>query len=187
MAQYKQCPKCGAQHQLADSSCTCGHQFSTKFGSSNLGQTKSFTPPGSKVTMKSCPKCGLTASLMAKECVQCLHAFRTVFGPTPPPVQPQPPPPPPPPPDPGILARQRQHALVLQDPKYLLNSGIGVLCPQCGSSNLVLVNKQGTGFSFFGSVEWVLAAVVVDSWVQKAQKQPAQCNYCQAHFELAYH
>lgn len=130
---------------------------------------------------KICPFCGVQAPLAANECLQCHHVFRTNFqaGPT---VTPGPPPvmspPPPPPPAPWDLARQRQHPTVLGDPRYLLDTGFGIGCPQCGSTNLVNLGKSGTGLSYFGSLGWVLGAMAVESFLMRYQGCTISCNYC---------
>lgn len=112
-------------------------------------------------------------------------AFATqVKLPLAPPQTPSPTPPPYPPP--WVGARARQAAQVLADPRYLLDTGLQMGCPTCGSSNLADIGKaQGTGLMYFGSLAWVLAASVVDHMVaQTLSGHQIQCNYCGASFTL---
>jgi len=87
---------------------------------------------------------------------------------------------------PWVVARQRQAVQVLNDPRYLLDTGLGMGCPTCGSTNLANKGKaKGTGLMFFGSLAWVLAASLADSAIaQKLSGHLIECNYCAATFNL---
>ena len=87
---------------------------------------------------------------------------------------------------PWIDARARQAEQVLNDPRYLLDTGLQMGCPTCGSTNLADVGKaQGTGLMYFGSLSWVLAASVVDRVIaQKISGHQIKCSYCGASFNL---
>jgi hypothetical protein len=92
----------------------------------------------------------------------------------------------PPGPLPWVVARQRQAPQVLNDPRYLLDTGLGMGCPTCGSTNLANRGKaKGTGLMFFGSLAWVLAASVVDSAIARTLSgHLIECNYCGGSFNL---
>ena len=101
---------------------------------------------------------------------------------TPPPVIPAPPAPPPvqtpPPVFPWDEARQRQSQTVLDDPKYILDTGFGIGCPQCGSGNLINLGKAGSGLSYFGSLGWVVGMSLVEGFLSQYQGCTISCNYC---------
>lgn len=180
----KKCPKCGAVQTISQLKCSqCDHTFRTSFVAPTPSPsriTQSITTAAG--TMKTCPECGLATQIHARSCLTCDHQFRTRFVVTPPPVSA----PPVVPFDPVIAARSRQAQAVLQDPKYLVDTGLGVGCPHCGSANVTLLQKQGTGLGYFGSIQFVLAATLVESAIAARRKQPAQCGYCGSAFELAY-
>ncbi len=99
----------------------------------------------------------------------------------------QPPPPPiPPVAAPWDIARQRQAPQVLNDPRYLLNTGLCIGCPTCGSTNLANRGKAtGTGLMYFGSIPFVLAASLIDSAIaQGLSGHRIECNYCGNSFDL---
>jgi DNA-directed RNA polymerase subunit RPC12/RpoP len=111
-------------------------------------------------------------------------------------AQPQlPMPPPPPPPAPVVdqhkvnlaqaaaEARARQVAAVLEDPRYLVDTGHDVACPTCGSTNVAPLGKPGTGFGAIGSIGFVVAATLVEAAVQKVQRTVYQCTYCLNKFQ----
>lgn len=101
-------------------------------------------------------------------------------------VQPPPlvPPPLPPPPLPWDEARKRQAPVVMTDPKYMLDTGIGIGCPRCGSRNLLILQKTGSGLWFIGSFAWVITMGLLDSMYAHLKSQPFKCNYCEAQFTL---
>jgi hypothetical protein len=138
---------------------------------------------------KRCPACGGVSIETAPTC-QCGHVFRTQVKPAtvasgPPPVRVNVPPPPIDPATyPWNIAKARQHATVLSDPRYLVDTGTGIGCPSCGSTNLVLTEKGGTGLGYFGSLGFVAGMMLVEGLVQNMQKQPITCNYCGVTFTL---
>jgi hypothetical protein len=95
----------------------------------------------------------------------------------PPPVKPQfLHPTPQPPPD--------QPEAVKADPRYQLNTGVGCSCPFCGSTNIRVMGKEGSGLGYFGSIPFVVGAMVVESLIQSAQDSVLQCGYCENNFQL---
>lgn len=94
------------------------------------------------------------------------------------------PPPAVPPADPSIAARARQPQQVLLDPKYMLNTGLGFGCPQCGSTSILTLGKAGSGFGFFGSIGWVVAASALDTVFAMTQPTNFKCNYCNCTFQV---
>jgi hypothetical protein len=136
--------------------------------------------------VKICPSCNQKHPIDSTYCDFCGHLFRTKFGATPPvqsippPIQPAPPPPTPP----WVTAKQRQHPSVLADPKYLLDTGYGIGCPQCGATNISYLGKSGTGLGYFGSIGFVIAASVLDAWVSNYTPGIYQCGYCNQNFRL---
>ena len=74
---------------------------------------------------------------------------------------------------------------VLSDPKYLLDTGLGVHCPICGSTFVRPIEKSGTGLGYLGSIGWVIAGSMVESAIKSAQVQPLACGYCQTVFTAA--
>lgn len=75
-----------------------------------------------------------------------------------------------------------QHPSVLSDPKYLLDTGVNQRCPICGSTFVKPISKPGTGLSYFGSLQFVVGASLVESVVRQGQPQPYVCGYCEAVF-----
>ena len=129
-----------------------------------------------------CPHCGFNTAPSFKSCPACKRPMVL------PPVAPPPPATPPQGPPLHELARARQPAPVLADPKYMLDTGFGAGCPTCGSTSLKLVPKPGLGIGFIGSLGHVITASLIASRVeeelQKRIRQPVECNYCGAKFEL---
>ena len=75
-----------------------------------------------------------------------------------------------------------QFSNVLTDPKYNLDTGTRLHCPVCGSSFIKPLGKPGTGMGYLGSVQWIVAASIFESFIKSAQKQPFLCGYCDATF-----
>lgn len=75
-----------------------------------------------------------------------------------------------------------QSAIVLNDPKYNLDTGLGLHCPICGSTFIKPVPKEGTGLGYIGSFGWIMAVTAVESALQYMQNQPYVCGYCEAGF-----
>ncbi len=85
---------------------------------------------------------------------------------------------------PWITAKARQPDPVKNDPRYMVDTGTGIGCPGCGSFNLVMLQKSGTGLAFFGSIGWVLALGLLDAAYANLKAQPFRCNYCDTTFTL---
>jgi hypothetical protein len=90
---------------------------------------------------------------------------------------------PPPPPD-WVVARQRQAAPVQADPKYILDTGFGFGCPQCGSTNLINLGKPTSGLSYFGGFTWVVGMSLLEGALSQFRSCVLQCNYCNVNFKL---
>lgn len=75
-----------------------------------------------------------------------------------------------------------QSAAVMNDPKYQLFTGFDFVCPICGSSFIKVIGKPGSGLSYWGSLGWVAAGMVFESFLKGIQSQVYQCGYCEATF-----
>jgi len=139
---------------------------------------------------KDCPECGSKNSDDARQCNFCEFNFvppprlsmvpKPVF--TPAPQFPPDPPAPQPKPSQWQIARGRQPQSVLDDPRYNVNTGAGVACTSCGSTNVQPISKPGLGFGIFGSIQTVLIFSAIDGLTQSVQRQPYACTYCNAKF-----
>lgn len=82
----------------------------------------------------------------------------------------------------AVEARGRLVPAVLEDPRYLVNTGHDVACPTCGSTNAAPLGKPETGLAAIGSIGFVLASTLVEAAVQSAQWMVFQCTYCSNRF-----
>lgn len=71
---------------------------------------------------------------------------------------------------------------VKNDPKYQLNTGVGLICPTCGSTFIKPISKPGTGLGYLGSVSWIAMTSIIEAAVKTVQKQPYLCGYCDSMF-----
>ena len=75
-----------------------------------------------------------------------------------------------------------QTETVKADPKYQLDTGIGIRCPTCGSTFIKAISKPGTGMGYIGSASWIATTSIIETVVKSMQKQPYLCGYCDSMF-----
>jgi DNA-directed RNA polymerase subunit RPC12/RpoP len=83
----------------------------------------------------------------------------------------------------AIEARARQVPAVLEDPRYLVNTGHDVACPTCGSTNVAPLGKPGTGLGAIGSIGFIIAATIAEAAIRNVQRTVYQCTYCSTKFQ----
>gem|GEM_PF-5590394 len=112
--------------------------------------------------------------MSAAYCDFCHYVFVAppkVAPPQPPPVIPE-----------WVTAKNRQPPQVLAEPKYLVNTGYEIGCPQCGSFNLIYEGKMGTGLGYFGNLSHVIVASIIDGLVAQLTPGVYRCGFCGSGF-----